>query len=42
MQNMRDNLINLKWLKDPEFDTDFDQLTRYLMLCFPNKTDRYL
>jgi len=29
MQNMRDNFINLKWLNDPELDTDFDQLTRY-------------
>jgi len=28
MQNTRDNVINLKWLKDPELDTDFD-LTRY-------------
>jgi len=25
MQNMRDN-INLKWLADPELDTDFDHI----------------
>lgn len=28
MQNMRDNIISLKWIKDPELDTDYD-LTRY-------------
>jgi len=25
MQNMRDN-VNLKWLADPELDTDFDHI----------------
>lgn len=35
MQNMRDNIIiNLKWLKDPELDTDFDQLSRYKCYVF--------